>query len=385
MSTFSDCLESMSNRVEIFRPRVNSVLIHGWLNDRIRQVIDAKLCWADLLERRIVSVPNEYATGTVSLSPGLALVTGAATAWPVNDVVNRTIPLGVSEIGYVEVTPAVDMTGITADSVLYVDATGTPETVPVVEVTPYTFIGKFNYLHNVNCTVTQSSLMGRQFRLSVESPIFTVRSVHSATSLELDMPWGAASVTASAYRIVKMYFSLGSDFKDIIGGIDPTAGTTMRLHVSVQEMNYRDPQRTTTGFGRCLEVVDLGPNESGSMLFEIWPEQSTARQLWFLVAKQWPEMKRANDRPPWFINPTVFVHGAIADALRYKQNEKDPFHNPTLAREYEMRFLQGVEDAKNADEAKAMRSYTFGYDQMFMGPGSSYWQQHDPDVRAGLW
>lgn len=361
------------------RPGVSALQVQGWINDRIRQALDARTYWSDLLTHSVISVPGFYNTGTVNVTVGSAIVTGTGTAWPVNDVVNTTAAAGVPEIGYVEITP-VSMTGIAVDTYLYVDATGSPETVAVVEVSSTTFIAKFATTHAAGCTLTTSSLAGMQFRLGNGTPIFTVISVQDATDLTLDLNWGNSSLTNQAYQIVKAYFTIAPDLKDILFVLDQIQGIPMRIHVSVLEINWRDPQRSSTG--PPLNVVDLAPSAGGSMQYELWPWQFGPYQLGVIYQKQWPELKNDTDRPPWFMNPTIFYHGALADAYNYKVNKDDIYHNPQLALEYERRFMLGVELAKNADESKAQRDYQFQYDQLFGAAGANFWQSHDPDVMS---
>lgn len=381
MAVWNDTLFSMTGRVKSFRPNLSAQLVRGWINDRIRQVLDSRTYWSDLITRGILSVPNAYNTGTVTSTTGSTTITGTATAWPVSDVVNTTIPAAVSEIGYSEVTPA-SMAGITADTMLYVDAAGTPETVAVVTVTATTFTAKFLFTHLAGATITSSSLSNRQLKIAGSSggnfPVFNVRSVQSTTQLTIDLPWGSTGLTASAYQIVGMYYTMAPDFKDLLTIVDPQYSLPLRFHAPVMELNWRDPQRQATGPPQVL--YDLSPNENGNMQYELWPLQTSARQLPFLYHRQWPELINDNDRPPHFINPTVFIHGAIADALRMKVGKDDPYHNPALANEYERRFLQGMDDAKNADESKFQRGYGFDFDQHFGAGGANFWQSHEIDV-----
>jgi hypothetical protein len=94
------------------------------------------------------------------------------------------------------------------------------------------------------------------------------------------------------------------------------------------------------------------------------------------------------DRPPWFIDPTVFVNGAAADMLRIKvlrygplyQGQPDPWFNPELSQMYEAKFEQGLQLAKNADESKAQRAYEHAHSELLGAGGSQYWQRHDWDV-----
>ena len=380
MSMYSDSLGSMTGRVANARPGLSSLDIRDWLNDRIRQALGSRTYWTDLITSKVLYVPDAYETGTVSVVEGSRTVTGVGTAWPVNDVVGTTIPAAIDDIGYVEVTPLA-MTGITEDSVLFVDAGDVDEeVVSVVELKRDSFIAKFANTHDAGATITQSSLAGLQFRISVTDPVFTVRNVVSATELELTDFWWADSESTQSYRIVKMYLTISSKFKDILAMKDEQTGWPVRLHVPVTEVNHRDARRTFTNAGSLIQLVDLGPNEQGNYQHELWPAPSSRRQFTCLFYKQWPDLVNENDRPPWFINPSIFVHGAIADALRFKKDEKDPFFNPTLAEVYEKRFLQGLENAKNEDEGRFQKAYQYRYSKVFMPMGADYWQGHTPEI-----
>jgi len=187
----------MVGRVRMFRPDVSHSHVTSWLNDRLRQCLDSRTYWADLLVHGIISVPDAYSTGTIAATTGSTTVTGTSTLWPVDDRVDTTVAEAVDEIGYVEVTPA-SMDNITADTLLYVDADMAPETVAVVMVTPSTFTAKFTMAHAAGFSVTSSSLAGRQLKVGNSHPIFTIRSVQTASSMTLDMPWGGPAISGSS-------------------------------------------------------------------------------------------------------------------------------------------------------------------------------------------
>jgi hypothetical protein len=376
VAVFSDSAGSLIGRVRAFRPNISSMQVLNFLNDRVKQVLDVRPIWADLMGVTVLSSPAAYQTGTITTAQGSNVITGAATAWPVNDVVNTNLPNGVQDIGYQEITPAT-MANIAVDTWLYVDAAGTPETVCVVEVSITSFYAKFQFLHNANATITSSSLAGLQFRTGNANPVFTVTSVQSSTQLTIDIPWGAGVITGQSYQILKMYFTIAPDLKEIRNIVDPAqGGLPIEFHISQQELDWRDPQRSSTG--PPLLLADKVPTIGGTMQYELWPAQTIPYQIPCIYTKQWPELRLDNDRPPWFISPMVFYHGALADALRFKAGPKDPYHNPPLANEYERRFIQGMEDAKNANESKAQQAYTYAYQQIigrFGGP--NYWISHE--------
>ncbi len=378
MAMYKATLFDLEGEVLQFRPLASPTLVERWINARIRQAIDSRTYWSSLLTRGILNIPAAYKTGTVSIPNGSTVVTGSATAWPVNDVVNTTIPAGVSDLQYVEVTP-VSMTGITNDSWVLVDTGASAEAVAVIETTATTFTAKFSKTHAASCTVTASRLAGRQLFLGAQFSPYLVTAVTSATTLLIQLPWGGPAATAVPYQIIQVYYSFASDMKDLLCVVDPSQPYELELHVPLAKVNADDPQRT--GSGQPMWVVDHSPDDRGNMQYEIYPWQVQPYTLNFMYTREWPELRNPTDRPPWFINPTVFVHGAIADALRYRSGKDDPFFNPTLARDYEQMFNAGLERAKNADESKAIQDYQYNWRAMGMGNvAPDYWQSHVPDI-----
>jgi len=379
LATNTQTLSEMRGKLDQMRRGLPPSLWDSLINDRIRQVLDRRPYWADLIVKGILSCPNAYNTGTINTTTGSTTVTGTSTAWPVSDVVNGTIPAGIFDYGYQEVTPNLPpaQLGITNDSILYVDAGGTPEIVPVVQVTPYTFFGNFTQLHNAACTITQSSLVNRQMQSGSTFPIFTVTAVQSSTQLSIDQAWGGAALTAGTYIILKMYFTLIPNLKEIFWVIDQNQGIMIDIHIPVKAINYRDPQRMNTG--NPVALVDHGTNLNGLSIYELWPAQSTAYQLQFSAYQQWPNLVNDNDRPPWFLNPNIFIYGALADGYRYKRAADDPWFIPQMARDYEARMEVLIEAAIQANDSKLQSSYTWPESNFGYPPGN-YRVSHDFDL-----
>lgn len=365
------------------RPGVPPDFVTNCLNDRLRQVLDHRTFWADLLAFGILSIPNPVSTGTISVATGSKTVTGSNTNWPVGDVVNTTIPDGVPEFGYAEVEPA-SMAGVTENSLLYVDADGEPEIVPVIRRGRATFVGKFAKPHDPGCAVTQSSLANLQLRLSSAYPVFTVAAVTSPTSLELTLPWGGEALADQAYTIKLMYVCLATDLKSLIAMKDESTGYPVRLHVPIEEVNCRDPRRTEVGGSPWFSLVDLGANEQGNMIYEIWPAPSSARQFSYAYNRQWPDMVKDTDRPPPFINPSVLYYGALADAKMYRKDKTDAYYDPAGAQYYENKFHQALQEAKNSDEAKKLEALRSPWWRSIQGGSYDDWQYRDPAL-AGFW
>ena len=257
MAMYKATLFDLEGEVLQFRPLASPTLVERWINARIRQAIDSRTYWSSLLTRGILNIPAAYKTGTVSIPNGSTVVTGSATAWPVNDVVNTTIPAGVSDLQYVEVTP-VSMTGITNDSWVLVDTGASAEAVAVIETTATTFTAKFSKTHAASCTVTASRLAGRQLFLGAQFSPYLVTAVTSATTLLIQLPWGGPAATAVPYQIIQVYYSFASDMKDLLCVVDPSQPYELELHVPLARVASPETPDAM--------VFDLDPGEPADIM-----------------------------------------------------------------------------------------------------------------------
>lgn len=373
---YQDTLQSLTGRGSRMRPGADVTCWKDWINDRVRQILDRRPYWSGLLKRGVLSLPQAYTTGNVSLTIGSNIVTGTGTNFPVSDVVNTTIPAGVSRPGNIWFTPS-NLTGITLNSTLYVDAAGQPEVIAVQQLRGNQVLANFQTPHNPNCTVTQSSLAGQQFLISSNQPYYTVLATGSSSELILDNAWAYTNIVNGGYQIFLAYTTFAPDVKELLFVIDPIQPLPLRLHVPQKWVNANDPIRQNSN--SPVWICDLGPNACGNQLFEIYPPSLVPYQLYYGYYQQWPDMVNPGDRPPYFINPTVILHGALADAFRMKfpQPPKfdDPWYNPKAADDYEAKFERGVADLTNADNSKAQRDYEWDFDA-FGQSGSNFDQSH---------
>lgn len=387
MADFNYTLYKLRGRVRQIKRNAPPSLVDAVLNDVMRRAVDGRPFWSDTLYRGVFSFPTPTQSGTVSVATGSNVVNGTGTTWPVSDVVNGTLPNGVSDVGYQDVAPdSESLFAITPTSILVVDA-GTPsqEIVPVVRIstTEGAFTAQFQFPHPPGCTITQSSLAGLQINFGYGSPYFTVTGIISPTQLYMDNPWGALAVTGSSYVIQMAYVTMAPNHKDFIpnGIVDQYQALPLKNHVPQSALNVWDPQRSSGGDPRCL--VDLGVNINGLIQYEVWPPSPTARQISYLAYKGWPEMIQDNDRPPPFMDPMVLVNGAAGELLRINLGnavQKDPWYLPRDADNYDARYAQSLFVAINADESKAIKAYSANYEALYGGANSLWALEHDADV-----
>ena len=387
MPQYNATLQSMQSRIMMQRPGLDRNLAQAFLNERMRQVLDRKPDWAGLMKRTVLSIPAAYTHGTIAVTTGSVNVAGTNTNWPVSDVVNTTITEAVKAPGTYWTTPA-SLAGITRDSLLYVDSGGAyPEVVPVLDILAGHIQCPFAFPHNAGFSITASSLAGLQIMVNSVNPVFTVYAITSPTSLILDNPWGNQAFTGMSYQIYLGQTTFGVNAKEIVSVVDPAQGITLRLLVGEEEENLYDPTRSDTG--SPTRVVSLGPNWSGNMTYEIRPPWTSPAQLAVLYHEQVADMRLPSDRPPAFLNPNIFIMGALADAFSTPcprpPDQKDPFFSLENAQKYEQRFEMAVIEAMNADESLYMRGFDWDHARAGGGAnmGANWEQDHSYEASIG--
>ena len=381
MPQYTETLKNLIGAVRQQKPNAPPDNIVNWLNWRMRQLLDFRTYWAGLITRGTLNCPAAYNTGTVSTTIGSTTVTGTATAWPTNDVVNTTLSAAVTRPGFQSATPA-SMTGINTFTTLYIGGAN-PEVVAPSSVTTGVFWANFTLTHSSGDPITCSSLVGRQFKPGFQYPVFTITAVPTATSMIVDQAWAGTALSSATYNIIKMYYVFATDLKGLMSVVDPQQGIELQLHYPLTQMNWDDPQRSSTNLPQY--VVDHSVDANGNAVYELWPPPTTAYVLYFLYYKQWPDMKADGDTPPPFMNPAVIAYGAIADALRTKVQPNDPYYDLQSAQAWEGRFMAGAEAMMNADNDKFQQAYTWPPRAMGLPGGNTFWVSHDSEVWSGNW
>lgn len=112
-------------------------------------------------------------------------------------------------------------------------------------------------------TVWTSDMVGRQFRVATNTPIYTIQAFNSATSIELDTAFGGSDASGQSYRIYQCYFTPPSDFHSFLTVYDPAMNWQLWLNVQQQELNIWDAQRATTGQAFAVAFRDYTAVRNG--------------------------------------------------------------------------------------------------------------------------
>lgn len=97
-------------------------------------------------------------------------------------------------------------------------------------------------------TAWTAALLGLQFRFGAVAPIYTVVSVDSPTQLTLDAPFGGIPpANPTGYQIFTAYLTPPADFQDFISVKDTFNNYRLWLHLSQEELDTYDAQRSWAG------------------------------------------------------------------------------------------------------------------------------------------
>jgi hypothetical protein len=115
-------------------------------------------------------------------------------------------------------------------------------------------------------TAWTGDMQGRQFRGGgVNSPIYTITQVNSATSLSLDTPWGAATNSGLGYQIYLAYVTPPSDFHAFVSLWDPQMNWQLYLNVQTAEIDQWDAQRANLSQTYVVSFRDYTLSQVGTV------------------------------------------------------------------------------------------------------------------------
>ncbi len=112
-------------------------------------------------------------------------------------------------------------------------------------------------------TAWDNSIIGRQFRVGLNAPIYTVASVQSTTQLTLDQVWGSSTASAQSYQIYQAWFTMPDDFWQFISVYDPSFQWQLILDVHQTDLNAIDAQRANMGNAYVVSFKAFSTSQVG--------------------------------------------------------------------------------------------------------------------------
>lgn len=227
--------------------------------------------------------------------------------------------------------------------------------------------GSVNVTFN-NPTVTgvgtswTTALQGQQFRTGAQSPIYTVLTVNSTTSLTLSLDgvnvaqWGSTTGTNVPYQIYNAYQIVPSNFKEFISVIDPQMNWRLRTNVTRVEIDTIDPQRSNTGVSYAVVDASYTGATSPTPLarFEFWPHQLAQYVLPYVYSTQLPDLQDPGAILPRMIRGDVVLEGALARCAEWpgpSVDKPNPYFNTALADRHSLRYERMLANLEMRDDA----------------------------------
>lgn len=236
-----------------------------------------------------------------------------------------------------------------------------------------------------NGTSWDQTLIGRQFRAGLNTPIYTITNVDPfAQQITLELPWGGPfapgqTTQTTGYYIVQAYYSFGPNIKYIKTCVNMQMGFKLWTNLTQDYINNRDPWRIQVNFPWGLAPLPADPN--GNYLVELWPYPFTQQAMPFLAYCQPQNLQADGDSLPPYIRCDVINKAVIARVLRYKPKE-NPSYDPqtalAVANDFDNKYQGLLLDMANADENLYRTSATIqGEDLPYYSPGGAlYDAQH---------
>lgn len=230
-------------------------------------------------------------------------------------------------------------------------------------------------------TTWDTNLVGRQFRIGLNNPIYTITAVDVTNQqLTIELPWAGPmapgqTTQTSGYNIVQAYYNLGPNIKYIKVMVNIMLGYRMKLNLTQDWLNKKDPWRIWVNFPYGIAPLPADPN--GNYMVEMWPAPFTQQALPFMAYIQPPNLVYDTDSLPPFIRTDVIVKKTIGRVLRYKPKDNpgyDPQTALAVARDFDEKYVAALQGMWNADENLYRTSATIeGEDYPEGYPGGDLW------------
>lgn len=232
-----------------------------------------------------------------------------------------------------------------------------------------------------------SVLVGRQFRLTSTTPIYTITAVDDVLqTLTLDLAWGAKDYAGIGYEIYGAYVSPPSDFNYFTTIWDPNFNWQLHLNVSQSELNRWDAQRSNRGQAYLVAPRDYYTPAGETVplpRFEVWPHVTSTYVLPFMYVSRATDLQDTGAILPRYIRGDILMELAMAEAARWpgpSMEKVNPYYNLKLADTHATKAEYMLAELERQDEEVSMMDVW--YDSITRLPwaplpmDANYWQKH---------
>ena len=228
-----------------------------------------------------------------------------------------------------------------------------------------------------------SALIGQQFRIGYNNPIYTIFDVDPVgQQLSLELAWGGSSTT-SGYFIIQYYFNLGPNIKYLKNMVNMQLGFRMWTHGTQDFLNAVDPWRQNQNWPYVVAPMPLDPN--GNYLVELYPASWIQQAFPFLAYVQPPNLVNDLDTLPAYIRCDVVLLDAIAQALVWRGPKNNPYYDANEAATKRAQFESEMNQMAQADENLYRTNLSLPFEDVpYYQPGGAMWNaMHATGVEGG--
>lgn len=213
-------------------------------------------------------------------------------------------------------------------------------------------------------TTFTGAMVGRQFRIGLNTPIYTIIAVPDATTLTLSEVWGAASASAQGYRIYNAYVTVPADFQSFISVYDPQMNWQLWTQVQQEYLNIYDAQRASTGTSYLLSPIDYSTLDSPPLpRYEVWPHQTAQYVYPYLYVARMADLDDSGATLPREVNGDLLLEMALAECARWpgaSVESPNPYFNLTLALQHDRRAETILQQVERLDDEISQTSVWYG-------------------------
>jgi hypothetical protein len=236
-------------------------------------------------------------------------------------------------------------------------------------------------------TAWTAALIGRQFRLTSTTPIYTIEAVDvGLQTLTLDLPWGAKNYVNMGYEIYGAYASPPSDFNYFITIWDPNFNWQLHQNISQRELNAWDAQRSNRGQAYLVAPRDYYTPVGETIAlprFEVWPHVTGQYVLPFLYVARATDLQDSGALLPRYVRGDIILEMALAEAALWpgpSVEKVNPYFNPKLATIHLQKAEMFLSELERQDEE--INEQNIWYDSITRLPwaplpmDANFWQRH---------
>lgn len=199
-----------------------------------------------------------------------------------------------------------------------------------------------------NGTAWTTALIGQQFRIGYNNPIYTIVAVNQAAqTLTLELPWGGPS-SSGGYFIVQYYQNLGPNIKYVKEMVNMQLGYRMDVRKTQTWLNKQDPWRQNQNFPWAAVPMPADPN--GNYLVEMYPVSWVPQAMPFMAYIQPPNLVGDMESLPAYIRCDIVEKFAISRALVWRGPKLNKYYDANQSRVFMAEFEQELNNMANADE-----------------------------------